>query len=778
MSTPPTILFNASPLPSPRFSTFDTQLDNDFRPSHSIEGIYDPYSPREPLIPNRISRTHIPQQLSLTGSRYHDFDPYPTQKQEHLTPSTSSETDFLKTPSSALFPMGHPKPPRRHPFATGFEAPEWWSILIHIALCALAYPVLYAFVVIATNRPIFWSRLLVGAGCGAVGVSLGWSLTRLGQRFLEAATWATLINQSRASQDPGISLRSFAKSAESSTSIMSGVRLLFGRCYKRQKSDQQSARSQNDSRSWSAYVVVFLVILAIASSLPFILGRVVDIQASIEHQHVNYFEVAIAADLSDEDISRAAALNTNAFNNYALTWTIAPFSTHGTLPSPVSFTWENDTVYFSETILSQVLPGGTGFGTFDANTTAASIDLTSTNQPAPPAANSINPGWTLRYPRWGLRIHCVKSSDPNTIVPKAASGLSYVYTPRETLRSLFSSFGKELPANLETPLNITKLMMGNDTFPASLKAEDIALGAVFWDNGVAHSFKSTPISEGEDGAGFASIETLLVRLNTTYAPQGTFLTHSEVAVPDVHGANTFIGYDSAVCLELYEPYVLDTYNSTAGFPASMRIVNKGNAVVDVINREKNTQQPLRDPTLKRELLSSNLRPVYEVAHENSANQILKDNGRDAYYVLSPTLLSFTGGDGPRGYLELSAPFFAQARALADASNVLTYLVGSGQTVARCYPDRITTTVRIATRDAVVVLATVLVLGLLAGLFVPRLPFAIPRRGFGLYSWLAGFYSNELVLGRTEARPSEGIPKHLELEEIKRHMGDLKFRYVV
>jgi hypothetical protein len=40
---------------------------------------------------------------------------------------------------------------------------------------------------------------------------------------------------------------------------------------------------------------------------------------------------------------------------------------------------------------------------------------------------------------------------------------------------------------------------------------------------------------GADGNGFVSIETLLVRLNTTYTPNGKFLTHSDLAVPDASG---------------------------------------------------------------------------------------------------------------------------------------------------------------------------------------------------------------------------------------------------
>jgi hypothetical protein len=92
------------------------------------------------------------------------------------------------------------------------------------------------------------------------------------------------------------------------------------------------------------------------------------------------------------------------------------------------------------------------------------------------------------------------------------------------------------------------------------------------------------------------------------------------------GQSTFIGLDAAVCLELYEPWVLETYNNSVGVPTTIRIVNKGNTVIDENTpefQEVNIGPPLTDPTLKRHLNSTNLSLVYDVAHGNSANQILK-----------------------------------------------------------------------------------------------------------------------------------------------------------
>ena len=140
--------------------------------------------------------------------------------------------------------------------------------------------------------------------------------------------------------------------------------------------------------------------------------------------------------------------------------------------------------------------------------------------------------------------------------------------------------------------------------------------------------------------------------------------------------------------------------------------------------------------------------------------MVKDNGRDRFYVPSPTVgpthpvtfliffdpdfpeqaVSFTEGSGPEGYIELSPDRFAVIRARVDAANVLPYLAGSGNIVAQSYSDQTLAYVRYAQWQLIGLPMMVLLLGLIGELFVPRLPFNVPRRGFGLYSWLALFQS--------------------------------------
>jgi hypothetical protein len=104
---------------------------------------------------------------------------------------------------------------------------------------------------------------------------------------------------------------------------------------------------------------------------------------------------------------------------------------------------------------------------------------------------------------------------------------------------------------------------------ASLIVPDLTHAATilakWWDNGVSHSFNWFPISRGEDGNGWLSLEIVMVRLNQSYtAPDSSFQVYGEL------GANrTRIGFDAAVCLEEVRGYVLDVYNSVSFLTCSL-----------------------------------------------------------------------------------------------------------------------------------------------------------------------------------------------------------------
>jgi len=92
------------------------------------------------------------------------------------------------------------------------------------------------------------------------------------------------------------------------------------------------------------------------------------------------------------------------------------------------------------------------------------------------------------------------------------------------------------------------------------------------------------------------------------------------------------------------------------------------------------------------------------------------------------------------YTELSAERFAVIRGRIGAVNVLPYLVRSGLVVAQSYEDETLAYTTYELWQLIGLSVLIWTLGIIGELFVPGLPFDIPRREFGVYSWLALFRS--------------------------------------
>jgi hypothetical protein len=73
-----------------------------------------------------------------------------------------------------------------------------------------------------------------------------------------------------------------------------------------------------------------------------------------------------------------------------------------------------DAVHFSETYTRQLVPGGTGFGTFFPNATAVWANATTIG--GKPTTTAI--GQTIRWPRWGERTVCrtIEEMGNNSII--------------------------------------------------------------------------------------------------------------------------------------------------------------------------------------------------------------------------------------------------------------------------------------------------------------------------------------------------------------------------
>ena len=75
---------------------------------------------------------------------------------------------------------------------------------------------------------------------------------------------------------------------------------------------------------------------------------------------------------------------------------MAPFSSHGELPNVISLDFNNDSIFFSEVVLSQLIPDGSGFGTFNLSAMAPSLDISSQDVIAAAPTLGVQTGSILR----------------------------------------------------------------------------------------------------------------------------------------------------------------------------------------------------------------------------------------------------------------------------------------------------------------------------------------------------------------------------------------------
>jgi len=237
------------------------------------------------------------------------------------------------------------------------------------------------------------------------------------------------------------------------------------------------------------------------------------------------------------------------------------------------------------------------------------------------------------------------------------------------------------------------------------------------------------------------------------------------------GREGLIGYDAVVCVGMYEPWIVQIYNSSLGVPTTMTIVSKS-ASADFETDYRNRGPHLDSST--RVLNSTGKDSAYRIGHDNAIRQMTKENGMDRAYLASPTAVSFTGNVGPNNYSELSPRFYADVRGKADASYVLPFLSGSRPVVVRAYKDAVLASASFNPYILDGVLGIALLLGALAGLFVPALPFDVPRRGFGLFSWVAVLHGQELG-GEVW---QDNVSCRMDLDELEKTLGEKRVHFIV
>ncbi|KAG8757839.1 hypothetical protein FRC14_001371 [Serendipita sp. 396] len=681
-------------------------------------------------------------------------------------PSANLRTEFVPPPRVRKIVRDKNRRiwlPRSHPWKpNAFEALHWRPLLTLTAIVVISYPVLYLATRVAHERSLFWTRFIVGSASSILGFALGTTMLEIGKRILEAATWATIIHLSMYSGS-AITLSELELKSTYHNWTWRGLSMFVERHF---ASGTRRANRPYDKRPWSIFILCFILISLVSACISFLLGRLIDISTRDDFQWKSYEEISVIGDLTPQDIELARP-HYEALTSFTQTWTLNPFGSGREVPQPVLLKWGEDDVYLAEAS-EEFTSGGNGFGSLQRDSKAELIrgsdgksQMQSRSIDGAPAVGSI-----VRYSRWGLRIRCAKIPDARlNIIPRSQTNKTYAYIPRTTITGLITSLG--YPESVFTlQVNTSVIIAEGDVIPEAIDLSSVGFIGRWDDNGVAQSFMSKPIDKGAGGGGWLELEVIMLRIRTSSAPNGTFALYSD----NNHDTNT-IGYDGAVCVEAVEPWVVDTYNSTSGRASSLQIVGKGGLSNQDINYGQRLGSPL-DKGLNNTLSSEGKFDGFVLGHENSRNQILKDNGRDFWYVASPTVISWTGETGPKNYTTLSMKDLQVGLGMADASQILPYLVGSQPVLAYRYKDITLASASIFSRATFATLAFILSLGCIATVFVPRLPLGIPRRDFSVFTWLAAFEGDELL----NQAVRRGVDRNMDLDEMHNRFGDYQVKY--
>ncbi|PVF96314.1 hypothetical protein CPB86DRAFT_736976 [Serendipita vermifera] len=714
----------------------------------------DNYETKKVRFPRSLSGTTFDEERSIV---FEDFGSVPN--------SANSRTEFLSSsaPRSVLRNRKRSSSlwvPAKHPWWPHYFEPVPWPPLLTLSITVLvSYPLLVVTVFAARGWSLFWTRFIVGFSTSVLGFMLGLGLMEIGKRLLESATWATIVHHSMYEGRSQVTLGALEAKSRYPHFVWLGLSLLWERLTNR---TTLRRRRPYDKKPWILFVLFFIVIAMGSTCMAFLLGRLVDIVARDEIQEKYYNQVAISGDLDEEDLIRAEK-HVNATKDFTFTWTLSPFGSSEQASQPVKLQWEGQDIYFSE-LTHGILSGATGSGSFmtsDDDDKGASqreglrdVPGTAKNDQAIMSSATL-----VRYTRWGIRIQCAKLPNPErNIIPWSPGNLTYAYIPQSTIDGLTSKLG--LPNYAQTP-DPTRFLQNNDTVPESVDLSQMGFVGYWWNNGVAHSFKSTPLEYGSSGNGWVELDVMMVRLETMYAPGGTFKARSE---------DGKLGFDAAVCVEAIEPWVVDTYNATTGRVTTLRIAGKGDLSTVHLNYGKQKNRSIKG--LSMGVNSTGKLDVFGLAHGNSRNQILKDNGRDFWYVPNPTLISWSGGNGPQDFTSLQPEFLEAAMGSADATQLLPYLIGSKSLVAYQYPVKTTAFAHLFVGPTIGSLAVILLVGFAAAFLVPRLPLGIPRRDFSVFTWLAAFEGDGMI----HQAVKQNIERNMDLEELRRRYGEQKISY--
>jgi len=123
---------------------------------------------------------------------------------------------------------------------------------------------------------------------------------------------------------------------------------------------------------------------------------------------------------------------------------------------------------------------------------------------------------------------------------------------------------------------------------------------------------------GPDPSGWTIVEVVLVRTANEYTPSGYFPTYSN------RSEGYAIGCDAVVCVQKYEPWIIEASNTSTASPSVLRVVGRGDGSVSLSPSGTIRGAPL--PNL-RYLNTTNKEYPFHIGYLSGTEQLTSDNGR-------------------------------------------------------------------------------------------------------------------------------------------------------
>ena len=128
--------------------------------------------------------------------------------------------------------------------------------------------------------------------------------------------------------------------------------------------------------------------------------------------------------------------------------------------------------------------------------------------------------------------------------------------------------------------------------------------------------------------GWTTVETVFIQLDTNFTPSGRFPAYWNESLPG--RGEIRVGYDAAVCVQKYEPWVIEAYNTSTGSSFVLGVIGKGDGSTSL-----SPSGDVRGARIAntRYLNATGKDFVFSTVYNNSIDRFWEGNGYQNHYPL-------------------------------------------------------------------------------------------------------------------------------------------------